>query len=298
MDRIRIGIIGGSGVDTALGVEGGEKQHVDTPFGKPASPITLAKWHDVDVAILMRHGIGHPFNPSQVPYRANIWALKSVGVTHIVATGATGSLKETIHPGDLVIPDQVIDKTHLRPSTFFEKAAVHVEMADPFCPVTRAWLMEAARKRGGFKLHSKGTYVCMEGPAFSSRAESNMHRLWGADLIGMTCMPEAKLAKEAQIAYALIALPTDYDCWKPRDRRHSHQDLLSEIYSNLQKASAAGIELIKAALADVSMLAKTPSPSHSSLKLAIFTDKSKVPAAEVKRLGLLWGEYFGKQAAT
>src|SRR5690606_17108936 len=149
----------------------------DTPFGKPASPITLAKWNGVDVAILMRHGPGHVYPPSQVPFRANIWALKSVGVTHIVATGATGSLRENIHPGDLVIPDQVIDKTFLRPNTFFENAAVHVEMADPFCPVTRGWLLDAARRNGQFKAHSKGTYVCMEGPAFSTRAESNMHRL-------------------------------------------------------------------------------------------------------------------------
>ncbi|MBI1335771.1 MAG: S-methyl-5'-thioadenosine phosphorylase [Phycisphaera sp.] len=289
---IKVGIIGGSGVEEALGVEDGEHVTVDTPFGPAASPITLAKWHKTDVAILKRHGPGHVFNPSQVPYRANIFALKKLGVTHVIATGATGSLREQVHPGQLVIPDQVIDKTHKREQTFFDHAAVHVEMAEPFCPVVRRWLIESANKIDGAKVHAKGTYVCMEGPAFSTKAESLMHRAWGGDVIGMTCMPEAKLAKEAEIAYALVVLPTDYDCWKPHQEGVSQQDLLSEIIGNLRMATTRGIELVKAALEDTSILRKNPSPSHTALKLGIWSDKSKIDRKEVERLDVLWGRYF------
>lgn len=289
---MKIGIIGGSGLGDALGSEAGEAIELDTPFGKPSGPIVQTRWHNVDIAIVQRHGEGHVHNPSQVPYRANIFALKSLGVTHIVASGATGSLREHIHPGDVVIADQVIDKTYRRAGTFFENAAVHCEFAEPFCPVMRRWLLNAAPKVESTKIHDSGTYVCMEGPAFSTKAESHMHRAWGGDLIGMTCMPEAKLAREAEIAYALIALPTDFDCWKPHDSDLEQQQLLAEIIGNLQKASTSGIELIKAALTDVSVLASTPSPAHESLKLAIWSDKSKIDSQEIKRLDVLWGRYF------
>jgi len=191
---LRIGIIGGTGLEEALGDAGdGQKKQLtpDTPFGPAASPITLTQWQGVDIALLQRHGPGHLLNPSAVPYRANIFALKSVGVTHIIASGATGSLRVQIKPGDLVIVDQVIDKTYTRANTFYEGAAVHVEMGEPFCPVMRKWLLEAATKLVDVTVHDGGTYVCMEGPAFSTRAESHMHRAWGGDLIGMTCMPEA-----------------------------------------------------------------------------------------------------------
>ncbi len=295
---MRIGIIGGSGLGDALGPESGEAQNIDTPFGAPSSPIVLTQWHGADIAILQRHGPGHVLSPSQVPYRANIYALKTLGVTHIVASGATGSLRENIQPGDLVIADQVIDKTCKRANTFYEDAAVHVEFAEPFCPVLRRWLLDAKRGDSSLpaskdvRIHDRGTYVCMEGPAFSTKAESHMHRAWGGDLIGMTCMPEAKLAREAEIAYALIALPTDYDCWKPHESDAPPQQLLAEIIGNLQKASNAGIELIKAALADVSALESTPSPAHDALKLAIWSDKSKIHPAQVERLSVLWGRYF------
>ncbi len=293
---LRIGIIGGSGLGQALGGEAGEQRVVETPFGLASSPIVLTQWQGVEVAILQRHGPGHIFNPSQVPYRANIFAMKMLGVTHIIASGATGSLREHIQPGDLVIADQVIDKTYKRPNTFYEHAAVHVEMAEPFCPVMRRWLLAAAKRLGdkGPRVHDGGTYICMEGPAFSTRAESLMHRsdAFAGDLIGMTCMPEAKLAREAEIAYALIGLPTDYDCWRPHDPNKPQQDLLSEIIGNLQRASQAGIDLIKAALSDVTMLRETPSPAHDALKLAIWTDKTKIPREEVDRLQTLWGRYF------
>lgn len=289
---LRIGIIGGSGLGQALGGEQGQSLILDTPFGPPSSPIVLTQWQGVEVAILQRHGPGHIYNPSQVPYRANIFALKQLGVTHIIASGATGSLREEIHPGDLVIADQIIDKTHKRPSTFFDAAAVHVELAQPFCPVMRQWLLEASRKLpAGARVHDQGTYVCMEGPAFSTRAESLMHRAWGGDLIGMTAMPEARLAREAELPYALIGLPTDYDCWRAHDPAVSQQDLLSEIIGNLNKATQAGIALIKAALSDVSLLHQ-PSPAQTALKLAIWSDKTLIPRSEIEKLTPIWGRYF------
>lgn len=289
---VRIGIIGGSGLGQALGSEQGEIRDIDTPFGKPSSPIILTQWQGVDVAILQRHGLGHTHNPSQVPYRANIFALKTLGITHILASGATGSLREEVAPGDLVIANQVIDKTTKRANTFFDDAAVHVELADPFCPVMRNWLLSAAGNLAQVKVHTKGTYVCMEGPAFSTRAESLMHRQWGGDLIGMTVMPEARLAREAEIAYALIAMPTDYDCWRPHDPSVSQQALLEEIISNLQRATANNIALMKTALADVTSLRDTPSPAHSALKLGIWSDKSRIPADAIKKFAPIWAKYF------
>lgn len=295
-----IGIIGGSGLGDALatsggGQGGGTPQVFDTPFGPPSSPIVRSDWQGVAVHVLQRHGPGHVYNPSRVPYRANIYALKKLGVTHIIASGATGTLSEDVHPGDLVIVDQTIDKTYLRPNTFYERAAVHVELAEPFCPVTRQWLINAARRLKGVRVHETGTYVCMEGPAFSTRAESHMHRAWGGDLIGMTACPEAKLAREAEIAYAMIALPTDYDCWHPHDPGKPPRDLLAEIIGNLNKATQSSIELIKAALADLTPL-QEPSPAHDALKMAIWSDKSKIDPAEVERLDVLWGRHFEDRA--
>ncbi len=298
---IRIGIIGGSGLGVALGSEQGDTRKLNTPFGSPSSPVVLTQWEGVDIAILQRHGIGHTLNPSAVPYRANIYALKSLGVTHILASGATGSLRDEIEPGHVVIADQVIDKTYKRANTFYEKAAVHVELAQPFCPVMRKWLLDTRKtaetdKRltalDMVKVHGKGTYVCMEGPGFSTEAESHMHRAWGGDLIGMTCMPEAKLAREAEIAYALIALPTDYDCWKPHSPGIDGQALIAEIIGNLKRATENCVTLMKAALTDVSALQETRSPAHDALKLAIWSDKSKLNAAEVEHLKVLWGRHF------
>ncbi len=296
----RIGIIGGSGLGEALGLEEGETHDVETPFGKTSSPIVRTRWEGVEIALLRRHGPGHLLNPTQVPYRANIYALKKLGVTHLLASGATGSLREEIAPGDLVIPDQVIDKTSRRANTFFERVAVHVEMAEPFCPVMRRWLLDAAAQLGGrgdadprpFRIHERGTYVCMEGPAFSTRAESEMHRVWGGDLIGMTAMPEARLAREAEIAYALIAMPTDYDSWRPHDPDRPQQALLQEIIGNLQRATANSIALMKHALRDLTPLRERESPAHSALKLAIWSRKNDIPEDELERLHPIWGNYF------
>ncbi|MHC4995023.1 MAG: S-methyl-5'-thioadenosine phosphorylase [Planctomycetota bacterium] len=291
MANIKVGLIGGTGLGEALGAEAGDAIEVQTPFGAPSSPIIETRWDGLDVAILQRHGEGHVLNPSFVPYRANIYALKSLGVTHIIASGATGSLREEFKPRELVIADQVIDKTCRRANTFYENAAVHVEFADPFCPVMRKWLLAAGSKLEGVSVHDGGTYVCMEGPAFSTKAESHMHRAWGGDLIGMTVMPEAKLAREAEMAYALIALPTDYDCW----REHEEADkmaLLTEIIGNVKEATVNSVRLIKEALTDVSVLETEASPAHKALELAIWSDKGQITKEELDRLDVLWGKYF------
>lgn len=296
--EIRIGIIGGTGIGEALSQEmpadRTESHHPETPFGRPSAPIVTGQYHGVPIALLQRHGPGHVFNPAAVPSRANIFALKALGCTHIVAFGATGSLRESIRPADLVVCDQLIDKTDGRARTFFENAAVHVEFADPFCPVMRDWLLSTARQAlEGTSVHERGTYLCMEGPSFSTRAESHMHRAWGADLVGMTALPEARLAREAEIAYALIALPTDYDCWRPRpETDQPAASLIKEIKGHLEQTSTAAFALLRAALRDVSVLCEQPSPAHDALRLAIWSDKNAVNPDEVKRLDALWGRYF------
>lgn len=301
---IKIGLIGGSGLGQALAArEIGTPFHVETPFGRPSGPIYELTWGGLPVLILQRHGLGHTLSPTNVPYRANIFALKQLGCTHVIASGAVGSLREEYRPRDLVIVDQTIDKTTHRASTFFEKAAVHVEFAEPFCPVLRRILV-AARERidaASFAVHEGGTYVCMEGPAFSSRAESMMHRLWGGDLIGMTAMPEAKLAREAELPYALVALVTDYDSWrlpaKPAgDAAHvsSKHELLDEITANLRAASDNAIALMKAAveLIGADPAAVADCPASSALERAIWSEKSRIDKEEIDRLRPLWGRYF------
>jgi 5'-methylthioadenosine phosphorylase len=325
MSDVKIGLIGGSGLGQALAAQTeGVRHDVETPFGRPSDAIVETTWANVPVLVLNRHGPGHLLNPSHVPYRANIFALKSLGCTHIIASGAVGSLREEFKPRHLVIADQVIDKTFKRASTFYERASVHVEFAEPFCPVLRQILIEAgaglaASGEGqaaseanpalapgpsplapGFVVHGRGCYVAMEGPAFSTRAESLMHRLWGGDLIGMTAVPEARLAREAEIAYALVALVTDYDCWKGHDDGQAPQKpdpfaLLKEIIGNLEATTKNAIELMRKA---VELIAHKPagqleSPSHHALRLGIWSDKTKIDPDEVKRLGPLWMKYFG-----
>jgi 5'-methylthioadenosine phosphorylase len=301
MGEIRVGIIGGTGLGQVLGEQQQEarRHEVQTPFGSPSDAIVETSWHGLPVFLLSRHGPGHVLPPSRVPWRANIFALKSLGVTHILASGAVGSLRQHIRPRDLVICDQVIDKTQ-RCATFFDGAAVHVEMAEPFCPVLRGVLAEAAAGvagEGGFTAHAEGCYVCMEGPAFSTRAESLMHRLWGGDVIGMTAMPEAKLAREAEIAYALVALATDYDCWKPHDPAGAadKQTLLKEILANLQAATANALAVLRRAVEILAAKgdALPPSPAHRALELAIWSDKNRIDPELVKLLGPLWVKYFG-----
>jgi 5'-methylthioadenosine phosphorylase len=292
MGRVVVGVIGGTGLGEALGVLGaGEIREIDTPFGRPSAPITLTEVGGVPVALLARHGDGHVRNPSTVPYRANIWALKSLGVTHILASGAVGSLKEEIAPRNLVIPDQVIDKTFRRAGTFFEELAVHVELALPFCPTLRNVLVRSATAMPT-RVHQGGTYVCMEGPQFSTRAESELHRSWGASLIGMTAMPEAKLAREAEICYALVALPTDYDCWKPHPASLDQAKLIEEILGNVKVATQYAVELIRRAIVQIAAIDK-PCACQSALALAVWSDHARISPATREKLALLLGKYLG-----
>lgn len=340
MDDMRVGVIGGSGMGEALlGQTGGGQRHeIDTPFGRPSDAIVETEWSGVPVLFLARHGAGHLLNPSQVPYRANIFALKQLGCTHVIASGAVGSLREEMKPRDLAVPDQIIDKTSRRAATFYERAAVHVEFAEPFCPVLRQILLEAGKESGSwgqgseeltasssspsipdprpltpFTVHERGCYVTMEGPAFSTRAESLMHRLWGGDLIGMTAMPEAKLAREAELSYALVALVTDYDCWRHQTTagpgakagveppaRVDPFVLLKEIIANLRAASDNAVVLVRRA---IELMAGRRdellnAPSRQSLQLAIWSDKTRVRPEEIERLRPLWGRYFESAART
>lgn len=287
-----VGIIGGTGLGQALlGEVQGERVEIETPFGRPSGPITRTCWEGVEVAFLPRHGEGHMYAPSSVPYRANIYALKALGVDRVIASGATGSLREEIRPRDLVLVDQIIDKTTRRASTFFDEPGLvaHVEFSEPFCPTLRA-LLSAAAKEVNLSVHEGGTYVCMEGPVFSTVAESRMHRAWGGDLIGMTCMPEAKLAREAEMCYTLIALPTDYDCWRPHNPTQDKRALLEEIIGNVEAATANCVQLLKSALR---ILGQGPSSEMArchckeALDMAIWTDRARISAETVERYGVL-----------
>jgi 5'-methylthioadenosine phosphorylase len=291
MARAMVGVIGGTGLGDALGaLGGGEVREVETPFGRPSGPITMTEVAGVQVALLARHGQGHLRNPSSVPYRANIFALKALGVTHILASGAVGSLREEVAPRNLVIPDQIIDRTTRRAGTFFDDLAVHVEFAAPFCGTLRNVLVKAGT---GFpaRIHQGGTYVCMEGPQFSTRAESELHRSWGASLIGMTAMPEAKLAREAEICYAMVALPTDYDCWKPHPATLDQSKLIEEILGNVKAATQNALELIRRAIPQVAALEK-PCGCQSALALAIWSDRARIPPEVREKLRPLLGKYL------
>jgi len=265
-----------------------EFHDIETPFGKPSATIMVGKIGQKQIAFLNRHGKGHKLSPSEVPFAANIFALKKLGVHTVIASGAVGSLREEIVPGDLVVVDQFIDKTFKRQNTFFGGfAAVHCEEAEPVCGRLREILLDVA-KDVDIKTHAKGTYVCMEGPQFSTRAESLMHRVWGGDLIGMTAMPEAKLAREAQICYALVALPSDYDCWRTEKREQDKQTLLKEIIANLQTATNNCLELIKTVLTGERELVSEECHCRRSLDLAVWTDQSQIDRAEKEELKVLF----------
>ncbi len=284
------GIIGGTGLGEALAADISEAEFhdVETPFGKPSTKVMVGRLGANKIAFVNRHGEGHKLSPSRVPFAANIFALKKLGVHTLLASGAVGSLREKIAPGDLVLVDQFIDKTFKRTNSFFgDYAAVHCEMTQPVCERLRKQLLEAA-KTIDVKTHSKGTYICMEGPQFSTRAESLMHRVWGGDLIGMTAMPEAKLAREAQICYALVALPSDYDCWRVHEERKDKQTLLEEIMSNLQTATNNCLELIKAVLHTGGELVCEDCPCRKSLDLAVWTDESQIRPADEEELKVLF----------
>ncbi|XXF76779.1 S-methyl-5'-thioadenosine phosphorylase [Myxococcaceae bacterium GXIMD 01537] len=290
MAGIRVGIIGGTGLGQALGsLRKGESHFVETPFGPPSGPIVLTEVDGVPVALLSRHGPGNLFGPTRVPYRANIFALKALGVTHVLASGTVGSLREHIAPRHLAVPDQVIDRTYRRPCTFYDDIAVHVEMASPFCSTLRQVLLEAA-PGSDTPVHPQATYVCVEGPALSTRAESQLHRAWGGDLVGMTVMPEAKLAREAELHYALVALATDYDCWQ--EPPQCEPDAIAVgIMKNLPAVAASGVALIRRALPRIAAM-KATCRCDSSLALSIWSDRGRIPNEVLTRLRPLLGKYL------
>ncbi len=286
MAEARIGVIGGSGLYQMEHMTDIRELTIDTPFGPPSDVIGVGKLGDTSIAFLPRHGRGHRISPTELPVRANIWALKSLGVELLISVSAVGSLREDIHPLDLVIPDQIIDRTKSRVNSFFGDGCVaHVGFADPFCPVLSEAVYHAA-VRTGVTVHRGGTYVVMEGPLFSTRAESNLYRSWGADIIGMTALPEAKLAREAELCYATIACSTDYDCW-----HESEEDVTVEmIIANLLK----NVETSKQILRTVSEHIPTERACGcgSALANAIITDRALIPPSTAERLQLLIGKYL------
>ncbi len=285
-----IGVIGGTGLGDALAeqITDSKFHDIETPFGRPSDSIMVGSVGPNRIAFINRHGKGHKLSPSEVPFAANIFALKKLGVRAVIGSGAVGSLREEIQPGDLVIVDQLIDKTFKRQNSFFGGfGAVHCEMSEPFCGRLRKILCDTAESID-IKTPPKGTYVCMEGPQFSTRAEALMHRAWGGDVIGMTAMPEAKLAREAQICYCLIALASDYDCWRLHNTQKNKRSLLEEIIGNLQTATNNCLELIKAVLTSKLELVGKDCPCRSSLELAVWTNQKQISKTDKEKLKVLF----------
>jgi len=286
MPQAKIGVIGGSGLYKIKILSDLQELDLDTPFGKPSDIITVGSLEGVNVAFLPRHGKGHRLLPSEVPYRANIYALKSLGVEWIISVNAAGSLKEEIKPGDLVIPDQLIDRTCQRTDSFFGEGIVgHIIFADPFCPVLSQVLCQAAQKLNA-SFHKGGISLAIDGPAFSTRAESDLYRSWGAAIIGMTAAPEAKLAREAEMCYAAIAGVTDYDCWQ----RHCEPIPIDVIIETLRQNTHQIREIIKLAVTRIPD--RRDCACATALKSAIITDPRFIPAEQRQKLDLLVGKYL------
>ena len=281
-----VGVIGGSGIYQLDSLKGLRPVDVETPFGRPSDSIMMGEIDGRTVAFLPRHGRGHGILPHEVNARANIWALKSLGVDWILSFSAVGSLKEEIRPRDVVIPDQLFDRTRSRVGTFFGNGLVaHVSVADPFCPVLRKQLIEVCQHLE-IRMHDRGTYVCIEGPTFSTKAESEVNRHFGFSVVGMTALPEAKLAREAEIAYGMVALSTDYDVW-----HDSEEPVTVELVLENLRANAGNVQKIL-----LEVLSKIPSertsPAHSALKGAIMTDRNHWPAGVVRDLGPIIEPYL------
>jgi 5'-methylthioadenosine phosphorylase len=284
---VRIGVIGGSGLYALDGLRDIREEVVETPFGSPSDALVTGRLGDVELVFLPRHGRGHRFTPTEVPYRANIWALKSLGCSWVISVSAVGSLREEIVPGHVVLVDQFIDRTRQRASTFFGQGVVApVSFGDPVCSRLHGALA-AATAELGYAHHTGGTYVCMEGPAFSTRAESNLYRSWGASVIGMTNLPEAKLAREAEMSYATLAMATDYDCWHPDHDQVSVEAVIGVLMANVDRAR----RIIAAAAPRIAALG--PSPYENALRNAIMTRPDLIDGAARARLGLLISRYLG-----
>lgn len=279
--KATIGIIGGSGLYEMEGLERVREVTVATPFGKPSDALILGRIDGVAVAFLSRHGRGHRISPSEINYRANIYALKALGVTRVIAVSAVGSMKESVRPGDVLLPDQFIDFTKRRVGTFFDRGIVaHVAFADPICADLSGALFKAAQGSGA-TVHRGGTYLCIEGPQFSTRSESFLYRQWGVDVIGMTNLPEAKLAREAELCYATLALPTDYDCWHSSEESVTVEAILATLHKNVAMAK----RILRAALSVDG--APRACACGTALDYAVLTAPNKIPKAARARLKLL-----------
>ncbi len=285
MKEFPVAVIGGSGLYSMEGLDILGKRDLHTPFGTPSSALLLASYRGRGVIFLPRHGEGHQFNPTRVNYRANIYALKTMGVRYVISVSAVGSLREEYAPRHFVLPDQLIDRTRNRPDTFYDELAVHVGFADPFCPRLRK-IIAGAAEGTGITLHEGGTYVCMEGPLFSTRAESELYRSWGASLIGMTALPEAKLAREAEMCYATIAMVTDYDVWK--DEEVSVEQVMANVAANTANVKA----LLKRVIEELD--AEAACSCHEALKNTIMTRPEYVDEETRRKLAPLLGKYLEK----
>ena len=282
----RVAVIGGSGFYDFPDLEDRREVDVETPFGRPSDAIVTGRLGGRPVAFLPRHGRGHRLSPSELPARANVYALKSLGVERIISVSACGSMKEAIAPRDVVIPDQIFDRTRARPSTFFEDGIVaHVGFAEPFCAGLSDVLHQAALQ-SGVRVHARGTYVCIEGPQFSTRAESRIYRQWGVDVIGMTVLPEAKLAREAEICYATLAFATDYDVWHETEEPVTVEMVVRVLLANVE----AGRRIIRHALPRLP--AERACPCATALENAIITQREAIAPEARARLGLLVEKYL------
>jgi 5'-methylthioadenosine phosphorylase len=287
MSKQMVGVIGGSGLYQIEGLQHVKELDVSTPFGKPSDKFIQASLGDTKLLFLPRHGRGHRWLPTEINFRANIFGMKKLGVERIISVSAVGSLQEKIAPGHVVIPDQFIDRTTQRPSTFFGSGIVaHVSLADPFCEELSTELAKAANLAGA-TIHKSGTYLCMEGPQFSTRAESQLYRKWGADIIGMTNLQEAKLAREAEICFATLALATDYDCWNESAGDVEIDHVLAVLQQNVDLAK----KTIRQAIKNLTPAARTCGCA-SALKTAIITEKSKIPKKVRRDLRPIIGKYL------
>ena len=287
----RLGVLGGSGLYAMEGLEGVEEIRMETPYGDPSDDLRLGRLGDLEVVFLARHGRHHTFTPTEVPYRANIDALKRLGCSDVVSVSAVGSLQEEVRPLDMLVPDQFIDRTHQRPLSFFGEGAVaHVTAADPYCAVLSRMLADGGESLmpDGRRLHRGGTYLCMEGPAFSTRAESELYRSWGCDVIGMTNHTEARLAREAEMAYATLAMVTDYDCW-----HREHESVTVEMVIDNLRANAELAQRIVRLAAERVAATRPPSRAHSALRNALMTPPHAVPAPTRRRTDLFTAPYWG-----
>ena len=283
----KVGVIGGSGFYQMDGLNELRKIEIETPFGLPSHAVVVGKIDGQSVAFLPRHGVGHPLLPSEINVRANIYALKSLGVEWLIGVSAVGSLREEIEPRHFVVPAQLYDHTKNRTSTFFGDGIVsHVGFADPFCPILGQCIYQSAKKVGA-TIHSGGTYICMEGPAFSTLAESNLYRKFGFDVIGMTAAPEAKLAREAEISYAVLACSTDYDCWHEDHETVTTEMIIENLLANVETAK----QIVRSAIQNLP-LDRSSSPAYKALEKSIATNPNVIPEETKQKLELLIGKYL------